>query len=130
MDLFFGIFLAIPLGLIPAFIAKKKGHSFGLWWLYGWALFIVAIIHVMFIEDRTVNQNYNNFNSNPNPNPYAYNQYNPTTAQPVVNKVAPVQNNVSSKNVAEELRALKELLDAGLITQDEFDTKKKQLLGL
>lgn len=43
--------IAAFLALIPANIAKKKGHSFGLWWFYGWLLFIVAIIHVQFIED-------------------------------------------------------------------------------
>lgn len=31
---------------------------------------------------------------------------------------------------ADEILKLKQLLDAGLLTQDEFDTKKKQLLGL
>ena len=31
---------------------------------------------------------------------------------------------------AEELKKMKELLDMGIITQDEFDAKKKQLLGL
>ena len=31
---------------------------------------------------------------------------------------------------AEELKKYKELLDMGIITQDEFDAKKKQLLGL
>lgn len=30
----------------------------------------------------------------------------------------------------EELKKLKELLDAGVITQEDFDAKKKQLLGL
>lgn len=30
----------------------------------------------------------------------------------------------------EELKKCKELLDCGIITQEEFDTKKKQLLGL
>ena len=30
----------------------------------------------------------------------------------------------------DELRKLKELLDQGIVTQDEFDAKKKQLLGL
>ena len=30
----------------------------------------------------------------------------------------------------EQLKALKELLDAGILTQDEFDRKKKELLGL
>ena len=32
--------------------------------------------------------------------------------------------------VADELKAYKELLDQGIITQEEFDAKKKQLLGL
>ncbi len=31
---------------------------------------------------------------------------------------------------AQELKELKELLDSGIITQEEFDAKKKQLLGL
>lgn len=33
-------------------------------------------------------------------------------------------------NVAEQLKQLKELVDAGILTQEEFDAKKKQLLGL
>ena len=51
MDTFIILIIAAVLGLIPANIAKRKGHSFGLWWFYGWMLFIVAIIHVQFIED-------------------------------------------------------------------------------
>jgi predicted Zn-dependent peptidase len=31
---------------------------------------------------------------------------------------------------ADELKKFKELLDSGIITQEEFDEKKKQLLGL
>ena len=31
---------------------------------------------------------------------------------------------------ADELKKYKELFDAGVITQEEFDAKKKQLLGL
>ena len=31
---------------------------------------------------------------------------------------------------ADELKKYKDLLDSGVITQEEFDTKKKQLLGL
>ena len=37
------IFIAGALGLIPAAIASGKGHSFGAWWLFGAALFIVAL---------------------------------------------------------------------------------------
>ena len=44
--------IAALLGLIPAFIAQSKGRSFGAWWLYGFLLFIVAIIHVLFVAPR------------------------------------------------------------------------------
>lgn len=40
-----------------------------------------------------------------------------------------IQTNTSSDNL-EQIKKLKEMLDSGIITQDEFDTKKKQLLGL
>lgn len=36
----------------------------------------------------------------------------------------------SSTSNADELKKFKELLDSGIITQEEFDAKKKQLLGL
>lgn len=91
--------IAAGLGLIPANIAKNKGYSFGLWWLYGWMLFIVAIIHVQFI---------------PNLNEPDNNQ----------------QRYVPPAGSAEEIRKYKALLDDGMITQQEYDQKKKQLLGL
>ena len=34
------------------------------------------------------------------------------------------------QSYADELKKFKELLDAGIISQDEFDAKKKQLLGM
>jgi hypothetical protein len=37
------------LGLITGAIAHTKGRSFFLWWLYGTAIFIVAIFHVLLI---------------------------------------------------------------------------------
>ena len=36
----------------------------------------------------------------------------------------------SSISVADEIKKFKELLDMGAITQEEFDTKKKELLKL
>lgn len=127
MEIFLGILLAIPLGLIPAFIAKGKGHSFGLWWFYGWALFIVAIIHVMFIEDKSVSQN-NSFNSfcPPAPSPVQYSAVRPQGQNSEIIK----KDDTRMCNKAEDLRALKELLDNEIITQDEFEIKKKQILNL
>ncbi|MBQ2940785.1 MAG: SHOCT domain-containing protein [Clostridia bacterium] len=40
---------------------------------------------------------------------------------------SPVAESTSN---ADELKKYKELLDSGVITQEEFDAKKKQLLGL
>ena len=41
-----------------------------------------------------------------------------------------LSNKVDSVSSADELRKYKQLLDDGIITQEEFDAKKKQLLGL
>ena len=46
----FSLFIAAGLAFIPATIAKNKGRSFGKWWVYGWLLFIVALIHSLVIS--------------------------------------------------------------------------------
>lgn len=48
---------------------------------------------------------------------------NKVAATPVIKQEIPQSN-------ADELKKFKELLDSGIITQEEFDAKKKQLLGL
>lgn len=42
--------LAMVLGLIPAMIAKLKGRSFFIWWVYGSLLFIFALPHAIFAK--------------------------------------------------------------------------------
>jgi hypothetical protein len=37
------IWICALLGIVPGVIAKNKGHSFGLWWLFGAVLFPVAL---------------------------------------------------------------------------------------
>jgi len=44
------------IGLIPAFIASSKGRSFMLWWWYGAALFLFAMIHAIIIKPTEENQ--------------------------------------------------------------------------
>ncbi len=80
-------FFAAILGLIPGFIAKSKGYSFGAWWLYGFLIFIVAIIHVL---------------------------------------VIPNKKNIEQK-VINELERYKKLFEEGIITEEEFDSKKEEL---
>ena len=41
------LLLAIVVGLIPAFIAHRKGRSFFGFWIYGALLFIVALPHAI-----------------------------------------------------------------------------------
>lgn len=51
------VFAAMLLiGWIPALIASSKGRSFLLWWVYGGALFIVALIHSLCIKDRLTDE--------------------------------------------------------------------------
>ncbi|MEE3626583.1 zinc ribbon domain-containing protein [Nitrospirillum sp. BR 11752] len=38
------------IGVIPGYIAHSKGRSFFLWWLYGVAFFIIALIHALLIS--------------------------------------------------------------------------------
>ena len=46
-----GVLLAsLIIGLIPALIAHSKGRSFWLWYIYGAALFIIALVHSLLIS--------------------------------------------------------------------------------
>ena len=44
--------LAAILGLIPAYIASRKGRNFGQWWLYGFLIFIVALFHSLLLKPK------------------------------------------------------------------------------
>jgi predicted membrane channel-forming protein YqfA (hemolysin III family) len=50
------LIIAVLIGLIPAAIAQGKGKSFLLWWIYGAAIFIVALPHAIFMraDDRAI----------------------------------------------------------------------------
>ena len=49
------VIIAVFLGFIPAMIARNKGHSFFLWWLYGTSLFIIAFPHSLILKASGVN---------------------------------------------------------------------------
>jgi len=44
------LIIAALIGLIPASIARSKGRGFGGWWIYGAALFIIALPHALLIK--------------------------------------------------------------------------------
>jgi uncharacterized protein (DUF983 family) len=48
------LYLVIIAGLafIPAYIAAKKGRNFGLWYIYGFFLWLIALIHSLCIRNE------------------------------------------------------------------------------
>lgn len=44
------LIVCVLIGLIPAAIAANKGGNFVLWWIYGAALFIIALPHAIFMR--------------------------------------------------------------------------------
>ena len=56
----------------------------------------------------------------------------PIMASKIQNAVRNFKNNISisSDTNLDDLRKLKSLLDDGIITQEEFNSKKKQILNL
>ena len=104
-----GLVVGILVALIPATIAKNKGYRAGLWWLYGFFLFWIALIHALCLKDLTVKP-----------------QVRVVRAAAPTRPVAPAPT-ASDINV-KKLKQYKELLDNGVITQEEFEQKKKELL--
>ena len=103
--------VAAGLAFIPATIAKNKGYRFGLWWLYGWLVFIIAFVHALCLKDKTVGNVVYNNNLNNNVDP---NQAKPDLA----------------KEAVDELKEYKKLLDSGLISEEEFQTVKEKLIKI
>lgn len=50
--------------------------------------------------------------------------------KPNTNTISPISQVINTSSCADELIKYKQLLDMGALTQEEFDTKKKELLGV
>lgn len=91
------------LGMIPAIIASSKGYNFFKWWLFGVLIWIIALVCACVLK------------------PY-------DEAQAAAQKQNALPT--TSKDVPEELKKYKALLEQGVITEEEFEAKKAQLLKL
>ena len=114
--LFFKLAISVALGFIPAYLARKKGYSYGLFWLFGFFLFLPALIVACCIEDKT----------KPKPPTTVY------VAQPYVQPYAPPAAPAApsdSPSPVDELQHYKDLLDRGAISQEEYDAVKAKLLN-
>lgn len=116
LPLFLMLVISAALGFIPATIARKKGYSQGLFWLFGFFLFLPAIIVACCIEDKTKPKT-----------PTAVYVAQPY-AQPYAPPAAPAAPS-SSPSPIDELQRYKDLLDQGAISQEEYDAVKAKLLN-
>lgn len=96
------VILAVKVGiaLIPANIAKKKGYSFAGFFIMGIFFFLLGLIVSLCLDDKTVQPN-----------------------DIIIQK----PDNYNS-SVADEIKKFKELMDNGVISSEEFEAKKKDLL--
>ena len=96
------VILAVKVGiaLIPANIAKKKGYSFAGFFILGIFFFWIGLIISLCLDDKTVQPN-----------------------SIIIQK----PDNYSS-SAADEIKKFKELMDSGVISSEEFEAKKKELL--
>jgi hypothetical protein len=54
----FTIMLNLALGVIPAYIAGKKGHSWFVWYIYSVFLFPIAFFQSLFLEQTEEVKNF------------------------------------------------------------------------
>lgn len=104
-------------GLISLSVAKSKGRSGGWFWT-GFLLGIIGLIIVCCLSKA------NNV-TQPN-DEVIFKDPNPLPSRPLTDEPSETRNHRTDK--FEEIRKYKELLDEGIITQEEFEAKKKELL--
>lgn len=116
LPLFLMLVISAALAFIPAYLARKKGYSQGLFWLFGFFLFLPAIIVACCIEDKTKPKTPTAV--------YVAQPYTPPAPPPA----APAAPS-SSPSPVDELQRYKDLLDQGAISQEEYDAVKAKLLN-
>lgn len=101
---------ACALSVIRLVICFCQGHlALWSWGLFGWPVQVLLIIGCLMIGLSAINNPVNKNAAEQSP------------------EVSQIQNGTNDQ--IEKLTKLKSLLDSGAITQEEFDNKKKQLLG-
>lgn len=52
MDLRYATVVLLCMALLPAWIAHRRGHSFLVFYLYGVALWLFAVVHALMLDNR------------------------------------------------------------------------------
>ncbi len=96
------IIIAPLLGLIPAAIAREKGYQFNYWWLAGTLVFIIALPFTIFgLDDKN---------------------------KKVQQTATPEMPQGGTGDATETIKKLSDLKDQNIITEEEFQKKKEELL--
>ncbi len=128
-----GLITRSVLGFISQTINENKGYEGGFWW--GFFLGTIGIIIVALKEERYLRLDYNE------PRPLEnwkcekcgltnYTENCSCGNTKTYNKVliAEKAKKDRERGIIDNLKSYKELLDSGVITQEEFDKKKAELL--
>lgn len=120
-------------------IALEKGYDYTGFYLFGFFEFLIALIVVLCLNDKNEDKKYGFSNVKLDTDSWKCRKcgrinknYVGTCAcgsKMQKNKLIAERQYKEISN-ADELKKYKDLLDSGVITQEEFDLKKKQLLGL
>jgi hypothetical protein len=92
------VITVLIIGLIPAMIASSKGRNFLLWYVYGCALFIIALVHALLLKSQA-------------------------------QKAHEAMIARGGTSDAEELERFARLKEQGVLTDAEFQAKKRSLLA-
>lgn len=149
--------ILLAISVIPASIAKSKGRSFLLWYIYAVCLWIVALIHSIVLKEDTsattresitgVHQKRCPFCSEFIPMTATVCRYCGRDLSTPINTEtesisytpqtndSPATNDSSNNlendsNLEEQLTKLKNLFEKKLIDESEYKQKKEKLLGL
>ncbi len=142
----FALIVQIIFGIVTLKMNENKGYYGGFWW--GFFLGWIGIV-VIACKRENVRSNYcYNSEADRALSSYAIEKHNQqlmiqggwkcaecgrTNANYVTTCVCGISKNYKKENVsaaskADEIEKFKKLLDAGAITQEEYDKKKKQIL--
>jgi len=128
MDLSTILFWCALIGLIPAYIGWKKGHSFFIWWLCGALLWIVALPAILILKPNQEELDRRR---------QLHGEIRCPFCKQFVRVDATIcpycQRDIRTEEIKtpplEQLSKIKSLLDSGVITQQEFDDLKRRLLA-
>lgn len=99
-----GVLVGIIFGIISGLIYNKKGYRGGFWWGFFFGIF--GVIIVCCIPKKGIIES----------------DKSKTNETILIND--------KDFNEAEEIKKFKRLLDDGVLTEEEFSAKKKQILGI